>query len=225
MVRVKICGITNVEDVLAAVAAGADAIGLNFVGGPRQLGSSAAEEILSLLPPMVTPVALVRLANGRICAPSSKLLDEFRVSHLQLYGSVSAKSLATLVHDGFRPMPVVTVRDEGFTDQASGWLSDKPNCRPAAIVLDAFDPSREGGTGSAFRWDWIPAARRAGKLDRWPPIILAGGLRSENVAEAVRVVRPYGVDVSSGVERDGSPGKKDGDRMLAFVRAAKSVNG
>ena len=221
---VKICGITSVEDATSAAAAGADAIGLNFVGGPRLLGPRAAEQILIALPPEVTPVALVRLVNGRLDAQMSELLARFRVSHVQLYGSVSTASLTTLVRDGFRPMPVVAVADEDFADQASGWLSeDNPQCRPVAVVLDAFDPSREGGTGITFRWDWIPAARRTGKLDRWPPIILAGGLRPENVTEAVRVVRPYGVDVSSGVEEAGSPGKKDADRMRAFVLAAKAV--
>lgn len=222
---VKICGITNVEDAISATSAGADAIGLNFVGGPRLLGQRAAEEILSALPPEVTPVALVRLVDGRLDARSLDLLTRFRISHVQLYGPVSMDSLSMLVQDGFRPMPVVAVKDEDFADQAAGWLSDKPQSQPFAIVLDAFDPSREGGTGSAFRWDWIPAARQAGKLDRWPAIILAGGLRLENVAEAVRIVRPYGVDVSSGVEEDGLPGKKDADKMRAFVRAAKNVKG
>lgn len=225
MVRVKICGITNEDDAHAAVAAGADAIGLNFIGGPRLITPQVAERILTTLPTMVTPVALVRLIDGRLDMALSILLTRFRVSHVQLYGSVSAESLSTLVRDGFRPMPVVAVQDEGFVDQASGWLVGEPLCRPAAIVLDAFDPSREGGTGTAFRWDWIPAAREAGKLDRWPLIILAGGLCPENVAEAVRIVSPYGVDVSSGVERTGSPGQKDADRMRAFVRAAKGIKG
>jgi len=224
-VRVKICGITNIEDALAATAAGADAIGLNLVGGPRMLELRAAEEILSALPPMVTPVALVRLEDGHLNDATSEVLARLRISHIQLYGTLRKDNLSTLVRDGFHPMPVIAVLNEDFSDLASGWLSNKPQHQPAAIVLDAFDPNREGGTGIAFRWDWIPAARRANKLDHWPPIILAGGLCTENVAEAVRIVSPYGVDVSSGVERAGVPGKKDADRMLAFVRAAKGVNG
>lgn len=218
---VKICGITTLADAQAAADAGADAIGLNFVGGPRQLDVRSAEAILATFPPGVTPVALVRLIDGRLDAKPAELLKRFGVTHVQLYGLVDTTSLTTLVQEGFRPIPVVNVKDEGFAEEASVWLSDDPKCQPAMVHLDAYDPGKEGGTGSAFCWDWIPAARQAGKLDHWPPILLAGGLRPENVAEAVRVVCPYGVDVSSGVEQEGSPGIKDVDKMRAFVRVAK----
>jgi len=224
VVWVKICGITNITDAQAAADAGADAIGLNFVGGPRLLDVQSAEAIITALPPGVTPVALVRLLDGRLEAAPAELLKRLGVSYVQLYGTVDMKGLTLLQREGFHPMPVIAVKDERFIGQASAWLSDDPQCQPTAIVLDAYDPNKEGGTGGAFCWDWIPAARQARKLDHWPPIILAGGLRPENVAEAIRVVRPYGVDVSSGVEQEGSPGVKDVDKMRAFVRAAKGMN-
>lgn len=219
--RVKICGVTSVENALAAAQAGADAIGLNFVGGPRQIGPERAIEILQALPPLITPVALVRLEQGRLPDDLLELLGEFWVSHVQVYGEVTSGSLAVMAQDGFKPMPVIPVRDEHFADTTNEWLARCAARPPVALVLDAYDPERLGGTGKAFRWDWLEAARQAGRLAGWPPIILAGGLNPENVVDAVRAVRPYGVDVSSGVEVPGRPGVKDSEKMRLFVRRAK----
>jgi phosphoribosylanthranilate isomerase len=219
-VHVKICGITTPDDARAAAEAGAHAIGLNFVGGPRQITPDQASEILELLPPMVTPVALVRLEGGRLSDPLVELLAQHWVSHLQLYGELTAGSLAVLIRDGFRPMPVVPVRDNAFAQTAVTWMSGPSAIRPVAIVLDAYDPDAEGGTGRTFRWDWVNEARAAGQLDRWPSIFLAGGLKPGNVGEAIRAVRPYGVDVSSGVELEGKPGRKDSEKLRRFVAEA-----
>lgn len=218
--KVKICGITSVEDAWAAAEAGADALGLNFVGGPRQIDLGRAAEILECLPAFVSPVALVRLEQGRVPDELLELLGEFWVSHLQVYGEVTAGSLAILAQTGFRVMPVLPVRDEAFPEAAAKWLVEETGHRPSAIVLDTHDPERAGGTGKSFPWDWVAAAREAGRLAGWPPIVLAGGLRPENVADAVRRVRPYGVDVSSGVEIAGSPGRKDPEKMRTFIRNA-----
>ena len=220
--RVKICGITNEADAAAAVDAGADAIGLNFVAGPRKIDPARGRAILRHLPPLVTPVALVALEGGRIPAEIRNLLNEARVDHLQLYGTCTAEAPAQLVRDGFRPIPVLRVKEAGFAVPGPAWLR-AAGSDAAAVVLDAFDPVRQGGTGEPFCWDWVSAARKAGDLDNWPPILLAGGLRPENVAEAVRVVGPYGVDVSSGVEVEGEPGRKDAARMREFVRRARTA--
>ena len=220
--RIKICGITNRADAQVAAQAGADAVGLNFVGGPRQIAEGPAAEILEALPPMVTPIALVRLEGGRLADALVGLLGRYRVSHLQVYGAVTAESLDALVRDGFRPMPVIAVRSPDFVGGSAFWQT----CRtsgPRAVVLDAYDPAKEGGTGTAFQWEWIPAAMRSGVLDGWPPIVLAGGLRPDNVAEAVRVVQPYAVDVSSGVEVDGSPGLKDAAKIRRFIENARAA--
>jgi phosphoribosylanthranilate isomerase len=88
-------------------------------------------------------------------------------------------------------------------------------------VVDTYDPAKAGGTGTPFPWDWVAAARDGGARAGWPPIILAGGLRPENVAEAIREVRPYGVDVSSGVELAGTPGRKDVHQVKAFISHAR----
>lgn len=222
--RVKICGITGVDDAAAAVKAGADAIGLNFVSGPRRIDPDRAREILQHLPPMVTPVALVRLEQGQIAEPLRELLSQYRVSHLQLYGQVTAEILNLLIQDGLCPMPVVKVKDQHFTEQVTGWGADIGQDRPSAIVLDAYDPNQEGGTGTAFSWDWVASARKHNEFAKWPPIVLAGGLNPDNVREAIQIAQPYAVDVSSGVEVEGSPGTKDAAKMRAFVRNAKSAD-
>lgn len=223
--RVKICGITTVEDGLAAVEAGADAVGLNFVGGPRKIGLETGQGILEALPPFVTPVALVSLRGGAIPDDLLELLGQYWVSHVQVYGDVTSEALAILRRDGFQTVPVVGVRDAEFARQALEVLGERPAEIAAAVVLDAQEPGLQGGTGRAFNWQWVAAARDSATLDAWPPIILAGGLGPENVAEAVRIVRPFGVDVSSGVEKAGMPGRKDPERMRAFVRAARGALG
>ncbi len=219
--QVKICGITNIPDAQFAAKAGANAIGLNFVAGPRQIPPEQAVDILEKLPPLLTPVALVRLEEGRMPDILLELLGQYWVSHIQIYGEISPGSLAMLANDGFHAMPVVAVRDEHFAEPVNAWLSRMGGHRPAAIVLDAYAPDRLGGTGKAFQWDWVTQAAASGQLANWPPIVLAGGLTPENVSQAVRTVRPYAVDVSSGVEVEGSPGVKDLEKMQAFVRNAR----
>ncbi len=221
---IKICGITTPEDALAAVAAGADLLGLNFVSGPRRVALSQAEAILGELPPVAGVVGLVRVqGGGNVPAELRAALSEpSRMTHLQLYGDYDLSALRANVNQ--RLMPVLPVRDRGFSRVAAPWLTGgDAQARPAAIVLDAYDAQREGGTGKAFRWEWLGEARAAGELSHWPPIMLAGGLRPENVAEAIRAVRPDGVDVSSGVEFPDAPGRKDPARMRAFIEAVRSV--
>ncbi|HON67147.1 MAG TPA: phosphoribosylanthranilate isomerase [Phycisphaerae bacterium] len=219
--RVKICGVTSVESALAAARAGADAIGLNFVSGPRRIEPELAGDILQAIPPFVTPVALVRLEMGRLPDDLLEFLGQCWVSHIQVYGEVSSGSLALLTQDGFKPMPVVPVRDEQFADEVNNWLSAMGGRLPYAIVLDTHHPDQLGGTGQSFEWNWLRQAAEAGKLAGWPPIILAGGLNPDNVVEAITTARPYGVDVSSGVEVPGRPGVKDFEKMQQFVRRAK----
>lgn len=221
--RIKICGITNAEDAAAAAAAGADAIGLNFVGGPRQVATGPAAEILESLPPFVTPVALVRLTAGQFPDEILELLGQFWVSHLQLYGDLTSESLEVLARDGFRVIPVLAVQGEAFAGSPLPWQGGLGQVRPHAVLLDTHDPGKAGGTGRTFPWSWLQGARERGELADWPPIMLAGGLDPENVAEAVRTVRPFGIDVSSGVEIQGSPGRKDPARMRLLVEWARAA--
>jgi phosphoribosylanthranilate isomerase len=221
--KIKICGITSIQDAQAAAEAGADAVGLNFVAGPRQIDLERAEQILKHLPPLLTPVALIDVSGGRIPDSFLELLGCFWVSHIQMYGQVSPDAVLRLRSEGFRPVLVQHVQAGEFPGATQGFLDRCAAAGPAAILLDAYDDTRLGGTGQAVDWDRIAEARRSGGLDGWPPILLAGGLTPDNVAAAVSVVRPWGVDVSSGVED--SPGHKSAAKMRAFVQSARRSGG
>lgn len=200
--RVKICGITRLEDALAAVRLGADALGFNFWPGSRRyLAPAAARAIIRALPPLVTTVG-VFVDPGRDEAMAAAAISGVQV--LQLHGDESPEACARL------PLPVLKgIRVRG---EASLALLDRYEGAVAGFLLDA-DTAGYGGSGQVF--DWALAARAAAQR----PIVLAGGLTPANVAEAVRAVRPFGVDVASGVEA--APGVKDPDLVSRFIRAAK----
>lgn len=202
MVRVKICGITRLEDALAAANAGADALGFNFwPGSKRHIEPRAAAEIIALLPPFVASV-------GVFVDPTRdealRAAEASGVQWLQLHGDEPPELCASL------PLPVIKairVRHRASLDALDEY-------DVAGFLLDA-DTAAYGGSGQTF--DWTLAAEGA----RRAPILLAGGLRPENVADAVRQVRPWGVDVASGVER--APGVKDHEATARFIREAKGI--
>ncbi|AEG15416.1 Phosphoribosylanthranilate isomerase [Desulfofundulus kuznetsovii DSM 6115] len=204
MVRVKICGITDISSALAAAEAGADALGFVFAPSPRRITPSQACRICRELPPFISRVGVF------VDAP----LEEVRavaeycgLDAIQLHGSESPDYCRSL---GRRVIKAFRVGDEIDPVELSGYPAD-------AILLDTFVAGKKGGTGQPF--DWQLAAGL--KLSR--PLILAGGLTPENVGRAVAIVQPYGVDVSSGVEKDGQPGKKDPDKIRRFIAAAKGL--
>ncbi len=217
--RVKICGITRAEDAVRAGELGVDAIGLNFVGGPRRIGHSKAIDIVSSSSDQIQIVVLIN-GSELFREYRSELFDEiFRVGAFQLYGDyVTLPSAAFFA--GRDRWAVIPIADRGslksLADAVGLW-----KFTPSANVLDAASAYALGGTGKTFNWNWIAEARDAGELEGLPPIILAGGLTPENVAEAVRIVRPYAVDVSSGVEVAGKPGIKDAIKMRDFIQAAR----
>ncbi|MEZ4598453.1 MAG: phosphoribosylanthranilate isomerase [Syntrophotaleaceae bacterium] len=201
MPRVKICGITSREDALHAVDCGADALGLVFyTKSPRYLSPERARDIVGQLPPFVTAVGLFVNCPGEEILRTAVFCGLYTV---QLHGDESPLEcrLAPL-----QVLKALRVRDES----SLGGLDDYP---VGTVLLDAWSPAGYGGTGQTFNWQL--AARAA--LNR--RIILAGGLTAENVADAVRTVRPYAVDVSSGVES--APGQKDPRKVAAFIRNAK----
>jgi len=201
-VRVKICGITRVEDALAAVAAGADAIGLVFYAkSPRAVDIEQARAILAALPPFVTTVGLF------VDAERSELeciLASVQLDLLQFHGDESVQQCEAFGRPYIKALRVKAGDD--IAAQAARYPSAQ------GILLDAYVEGVPGGTGEAFDWSLIPQA-----LSK--PLILAGGLRPDNVAEAVSRVRPYAVDVSGGVEA--SKGVKDVEKVGAFIRAAR----
>ena len=212
-VRVKICGIGRAEWGLAAAEAGADAIGLVFAESPRRVTPEAAGEIVRALPPWVTPVGVF------VDEPPERVLAVARAIGLgavQLHGDEPPETLAAL-----GAMKVIkAVRLGSASDLGAGraWRERaRALGRPAdAYLVDALvRGGPKGGTGR--RADWSAARQLAEEGFR--PLVLAGGLGPENVAEAVRAVRPWGVDGSSGLES--APGVKDPARMRAFVEAVR----
>ena len=202
--RVKICGVTNVADALAAAGAGADMIGLMFYeGSPRHVTIAAAAEISRALPPFVLRVGVFVNPEEALV---TRAIADCNLSLLQFHGDETSEFCTQF---GLMSVKALRVRD------AESLLSLE-NFQTDAFLLDAHSKSGLGGTGEKFNWDLAVAAQKFGK-----PIFLAGGLTPENVADAVRQVRPFAVDVSSGVES--APGKKDTAKVRAFIAAAKAA--
>jgi phosphoribosylanthranilate isomerase len=203
-VKVKICGITCVADGLAAAEAGADMIGLMFAEkSPRHISLKVAAEIASAVPPFVMKV-------GVFVNPTEELvmraISECGLSLLQFHGDETPEFCTQF---GLMCMKAFRIRDAES-------LKELPKFQTDAYLLDAYSPEARGGTGEKFNWDLAIEAQKFGK-----PIFLAGGLTPENVADAVRKVNPFGVDVSSGVES--APGKKDTAKVRTFIAAVRVV--
>jgi len=219
--RVKICGITRLEDARLAVDLGASALGFNFYPrSPRYIPPAAASTIIRQLPPFVVTVGVFadETDAGRVCA----VAREARVGALQLHGPrfpaangpvVSGPTVnGPNVNGVFGDYPViraVPIRDRIEPEQFA-----VPGV--SAFLLDAFDPELIGGTGKTIDW---AVAREAKKFG---PVILAGGLTPENVGEAIWQVKPFAVDVASGVES--APGKKDPAKLRAFFAAVEKAD-
>ncbi|MCB1785164.1 MAG: phosphoribosylanthranilate isomerase [Gammaproteobacteria bacterium] len=196
--RVKICGITRVQDALAAVEHGADAIGLVFYEpSPRHVTLPQAAEIVRVLPPFVTAVALVVDADAEQIA---RIVDQVGIDLLQFHGNQSADECA-----GHRRPWIRAVRMKPETDLVA---LRETFAEARGLLLDAYRPGVPGGTGETFDWTRIPS-------ELAPHIVLAGGLDAGNVAAAIRQVRPFAVDVSGGVEAQ--KGIKDPMKIKAFI--------
>ncbi|HEX4612388.1 MAG TPA: phosphoribosylanthranilate isomerase, partial [Urbifossiella sp.] len=210
-VRVKICGVTTPADVRHAAEVGADAVGLNFYPkSPRFLTPAAAAAVVRELPPFTAPVGVfVGMPLRQVCAVAFQLGlrgvqtyddrppedDPFPFAHVPAFRVADAAQL-----DGVQRF-VVAARTAGRL--------------PAAVLIDSFVPGQMGGTGHVAPWHLLAG------FDPGVPVILAGGLTPDNVGDAVAAVRPWGVDVASGVESE--PGRKDPDKVARFVRAVRDA--
>jgi phosphoribosylanthranilate isomerase len=209
-VRVKICGITSPEDARLAVEAGADAVGMVFADSPRQVTVAAAARIVGVLPPWVTAVGVFVNAPDREIAETARSVG---LGAVQFHGD----ELPCQVADAARTSKVIKVfRVAGESDLADA-RDYLDQCRPHACLVDARVEGLYGGSGQQAPWDLVAAVR-----DEFWPLILSGGLTPENVAEAMRTVRPWGVEASSGVERE--PGRKDPDLVRTFVGEVMSFS-
>ena len=221
-VFIKMCGFRRPADAVAAVAAGADAIGLNFFAGPRQISLADGAHIIAALGSPRKAVALVSASPKPGETTMQQVFETLGVTTFQLYSlPVQARlpGLEALVRQGCSFWPVIRVAQRGQLT-ALGPTAAGLGFLPAAILLDSLSAIGHGGTGESFNWQWIADARQQGELTGLPPLMLAGGLNSGNVAAAVATARPWGVDVSSGIEA-GIPGEKDIAAMQAFVAAVR----
>ena len=203
-VKVKICGITSTADALAAVEAGADALGFMFYApSPRCVSFASAGEIIGELPPLVAKVGVfVNPTEEEV----RRVITECGIDTLQFHGEESPEFCRRF---GLKVIKAFRVRDAESLQPTKDFPKE-------AWLLDSYVAGQLGGTGARFNWDLATDAAR-----RHRSVLLAGGLTPENAAEAVRKVRPYGLDVSSGVAS--APGKKDAAKVRAVIAAAKSV--
>lgn len=212
MVRIKICGITQAQDAVAAAEAGADAIGLVFAPSPRRVTLVAAKQIVRALPPWISAVGVFVNAE-----PSTirRAIDTVGIGEVQLHGEESPEIIAKLA--GVRVIRALRVRDRRFLEDLRIWHQ----AGVSAILLDAFSKDVRGGSGKRFDWDLVSAIRLGDAIPAGVRLILAGGLTPDNVASGIRAVRPWGVDVSSGVES--RPGLKSAEKIERFVAAVRSA--
>jgi len=203
-VKVKICGITNLNDAIAAAEAGADAVGFVFYDrSPRSISIEAAAGSIRALPPFLIKVGVFVDATEEFV---HRAIAECGLNLLQFHGN---EPPAYCIRFGRMSMKAFRIRD------AQSLLAIPPY-KTDAWLLDTYSPESLGGTVERFDWALAVEAQNLGR-----PIFLAGGLNPQNIAEAVRRVHPYAVDVSSGVEA--IPGKKDHEKLKAFILAAKAA--
>ncbi|HET9405821.1 MAG TPA: phosphoribosylanthranilate isomerase [Candidatus Sulfotelmatobacter sp.] len=221
MTWVKICGITNLEDALVAVDAGADAVGFVFYDkSPRRVSPDIAREIVARLPQSVEKVGVFVDSE---CDEIRKTVTASGLTAVQLHGDQSKQSVLNNVQPAsecvgtgklIAMIPGDSLKKNGF------FIGNGMREKIFAILLDSTSHSLQGGTGKVF--DWKETGNLARSLGLRIPVIVAGGLSPDNVVDAMRTFHPFGLDVTSGVEF--SPGKKDHDKVRQFVRAVRELD-
>lgn len=204
IVRVKICGITRLEDAIFASDAGADAIGFNFYRqSPRMLDKASASSIINELPPFITKVGLFVNDTPEYI---KSVINKVKLDLLQFHGDENQEEC---LQYGIPYIKAIKMREEVDIGAMVSKYEESE-----ALLTDSYVPGVPGGTGQTFDWSLLKQ-----KIKK--PIILAGGLTPENVGEAIRIVHPYAVDVSGGIESE--VGKKDKNKILKFIQNAKGL--
>ena len=220
--RIKICGVCRPEDASAAAAAGADAVGLAFhPAASRYVTVERAREILAAVPAFVTPVGIfVDVAADHV----RNVAGQLGLRHVQLNGDESPEAVAELA--GLAVIKAVRVDRQRFGQTLDMWRRAVRSLALGhlkGLVLETAGTGRPGGTGVANDWETVLRHRAAGDFDGLPPVIAAGGLTPETVGAVVRDLRPWAVDVSSGVEE--APGRKSVQKIRSFVEAVRQADG
>ena len=216
---VKICGITQPAQGQEIAALGADAIGLVFAKSPRAVTPIMGREIVVGLPDGFPAVGVfVNSTADRI----NSIVSQTGIRYVQLHGNEPPEILGQINAPCIK---VFTMRGENWLAETRAFL-DALDATPkknsgdlVAILIDTYNPNIAGGTGESFDWNAVGEVRKNGEMDTTPPLMLAGGLKPENVGQAIEIVNPWGVDVSSGVEAE--PGIKDMDKVKAFLQAVR----
>ncbi len=217
MTWVKICGMTNLEDALVAVDAGADAVGFVFYEkSPRCVTVEKAREICEELPENVERIGIfVNEQEDLICS----VVDATGITGVQMHGDNEDPRVADLVI-GRQPQVKVLAAISMNRPNPQGWAMMWRPESVRAFMVDSGNSLKHGGTGETF--DWNAAAPVLNDIRKFAKVVAAGGLTSENVGTATKILKPWGVDVSSGVEA--APGKKDPEKVRAFVRAVREMD-
>ncbi len=209
-VRIKVCGLRDPRQAAAIAKHGADAIGLVFADSPRWVSPEQALEVTAALPPLVSAVGVFVDSPVKVL---NRVAAKANLDYLQLHGDESTEIVAEL------DRPVIKafgVRDESWLSDVRRWLDGVGDIdRVAAILLDTYKKGVHGGTGERFNWELVGDAYAVGAAKGLPPMILSGGLDDSNVITAIRMVQPWAVDVSSGVES--APGVKDVAKVNRFI--------
>ena len=210
MAKVKICGVTNLEDAMLVTNIGADFVGFNFYPeSPRKISEKLCKEIVQKLPPFIVPAGV--FVDEEIEA-LKKTAKKCSLKMIQLHGSESPEYCKQVAAEtGIPVMKAFRIENEGTIEAIKPYLE-----AVNYLLLDAYVPGEPGGTGEVFNWDLAVKVKELNK-----PFFLAGGLTPENVSEAIAKVQPFGVDVASGVER--LPRRKDYDKVNKFVRRARGL--
>lgn len=207
MVWVKICGITNTNDAIAAVKYGADALGFVFAPSKRKTEPDAVRKIISELSAKVEKIGVFSNEDSKTVLEIAKYCG---LTGIQLHGEESVEYCSCLI--GYDVIKVFRVSNNIESENIKAY-TDKNSIN--RVLLDTYIPGQIGGTGKTFTWE-IAACQRLPQI----PVIIAGGLNPDNVAQAIRIGRPFGVDVSSGVEKE--PGIKELEKLKIFLERAKS---
>ena len=221
MTWIKICGTTNLEDALTAVEAGADALGFVFAPSPRRVSPRDAGRITAGLPSSVEKVGVFVNQSVELVLDT---VEKAGLTGVQLHGQEDggfARRLRDHAGSQLRLVKAVSMSEVGEAKGKSFAVAMGDGAARvfSALLLDSGSGVKRGGTGTTF--DWQEAAPMARLLGKKFPLIIAGGLKAENVAKALRIFQPWGVDVVSGVEQD--PGKKDPAKLRAFIAAVRAV--
>lgn len=211
-VRVKIEGLRDPLTALRIAEMGADAIGMVFAESPRWVSPEQARAIVDCLPPWVATVGVFVNDDA---ATINRVVERTRIGCVQLHGDEPPGIVSEISAPCIKAF---RVRDENWLREIRSWLERIPMpSKLAAVLLDAYNPNVRGGTGERFNWDMVADARAAGAMAGIDPIILAGGLDARCVGAAIELVKPWAVDVASGVEK--APGVKDLGKVSRFIRA------